>query len=198
MESSLQKCVVLGDGAVGKTCLLMVYAKDQFPDTYDPTVFDNYQVKVTVGEDTYTIALFDTAGQEDFDRFRPMVFPGTDIFIVCYSIANPASYYNISTRWFPEIKKYSSTTPILIVGTQVDLRNDEATLLKLAKRKEKPISNTLGKNLATELGAAYCECSALTRTGIREAFTEAIAIALGSDEHLSTKKTLCSKICSLF
>ena len=57
------KCVVLGDGAVGKTCLLMSYASNTFPTDYRPTVFDNYAVNVAAGGEQYRLGLFDTAGQ---------------------------------------------------------------------------------------------------------------------------------------
>ncbi|KAM4043650.1 rho-related GTP-binding protein RhoQ [Anomaloglossus baeobatrachus] len=63
--SSMLKCVVVGDGAVGKTCLLMSYANDAFPEEYVPTVFDHYAVSVTVGGRQYLLGLYDTAGQID-------------------------------------------------------------------------------------------------------------------------------------
>jgi small GTP-binding protein len=57
------KLVVIGDGAVGKTCLLVVYAKGSFPTEYVPTVFENYKCKVTVSNVEYNVQLWDTAGQ---------------------------------------------------------------------------------------------------------------------------------------
>ncbi|XP_049552338.1 rho-related GTP-binding protein RhoQ isoform X2 [Orcinus orca] len=62
------KCVVVGDGAVGKTCLLMSYANDAFPEEYVPTVFDHYAVSVTVGGKQYLLGLYDTAGQLPMTR----------------------------------------------------------------------------------------------------------------------------------
>ncbi|KAF6768916.1 hypothetical protein AHF37_12611 [Paragonimus kellicotti] len=92
------KCVVVGDGAVGKTCLLISYTTNKFPTEYVPTVFDNYAVTVMIGGEPYTLGLFDTAGQEDYDRLRPLSYPQTDVFLVCFSVANPASLENAKDK----------------------------------------------------------------------------------------------------
>ncbi|XP_054975895.1 rho-related GTP-binding protein RhoQ isoform X1 [Sorex araneus] len=144
------KCVVVGDGAVGKTCLLMSYANDAFPEEYVPTVFDHYAVSVTVGGKQYLLGLYDTAGQEDYDRLRPLSYPMTDVFLICFSVVNPASFQNVKEEWVPELKEYAPNVPFLLIGTQIDLRDDPKTLARLNDMKEKPICVEQGQKLAKE------------------------------------------------
>jgi cell division control protein 42 len=180
------KCVVVGDGAVGKTCLLISYTTNNFPEDYVPTVFDNYAVTVMIGEEPYTLGLFDTAGQEDYDRLRPLSYPQTDVFLVCFSVVNPSSFENIKEKWIPEIRHHCPTVPCLIVGTQIDLRDNAAERDKLAKRKQKPIEFDQGEKLAKEMNAVkYVECSARNSEGLKNVFDEAIIAAL---EPPATKK----------
>ena len=193
------KCVVVGDGAVGKTCLLITYSKDEFPSEYVPTVFDNYSVKVPIDQETFSLELFDTAGQEEYDRLRPLSYPNTDVFLVCFSIVSPASFVNVQEKWVPEIQHHCPHIPFLLVATQVDLRNDEATQLKLAKNKEKPVSKEVAEKMAKKLNAAtYVECSALTREGIKNVFNEAILQHLNSAKKSDKKTGSGSSRCFVF
>lgn len=130
-------------------------------------------VSVTIGDDPYTLGLFDTAGQEDYDRLRPLSYPQTDVFLVCFSVTSPASFENVREKWFPEIAHHCPGVPALIVGTQVDLRDDPAQMEKLGRQKMKPITQDMGERLARELGAVkYVECSALTQRGLKNVFDE--------------------------
>ena len=96
-------------------------------------VFDNYAVTVMIGGEPYTLGLFDTAGQEDYDRLRPLSYPQTDVFLVCFSVVSPSSFENVKEKWVPEITHHCQKTPFLLVGTQIDLRDDAATIEKLGE-----------------------------------------------------------------
>ncbi|VDP97044.1 unnamed protein product [Trichobilharzia regenti] len=86
MAAIRKKLVIVGDGACGKTCLLIVFSKDQFPEVYVPTVFENYVADIEVDGKQVELALWDTAGQEDYDRLRPLSYPDTDVILMCFSI----------------------------------------------------------------------------------------------------------------
>ncbi|XP_062316501.1 uncharacterized protein LOC134019557 [Osmerus eperlanus] len=183
------KCVVVGDGAVGKTCLLISYTTNKFPSEYVPTVFDNYAVTVMIGGEPYTLGLFDTAGQEDYDRLRPLSYPQTDVFLVCFSVVSPSSFENVKEKWVPEITHHCPKTPFLLVGTQIDLRDDPSTVEKLAKNKQKPITPETAEKLTRDLKAVkYVECSALTQRGLKNVFDEAILAALEPPETQRKRK----------
>jgi len=182
MDNSI-KCVIVGDGGCGKTCLLISYTTNTFPREYVPTVFDNYAVNVMIGGEQYTLGLFDTAGQEDYDRLRPLSYPQTNVFLVCFSIAFPDSFENVKEKWVPEICHHAPNTPFLLVGTQMDLRDDKQKIQQLAKDKKKPVTVEMGERLAKEVKAVkYVECSALTQQGLKNVFDEAIIAALDPPE----------------
>jgi len=104
---------------------------------------------------------------------RPLSYPQTDVFLVCFSVTSPASFENVKEKWFPEVHHHCPGVPCLIVGTQVDLRDDQAVIEKLARQKQRPITTEQGERLAKELGAVkFVECSALTQRGLKNVFDE--------------------------
>lgn len=131
-----------------------------------------------IGDEPYTLGLFDTAGQEDYDRLRPLSYPQTDVFLVCFSVTSPASFENVREKWFPEVHHHCPGVPCLIVGTQTDLRDDAAVREKLAKQKMQPVRKEDGDRMAKELGAVkYVECSALTQYKLKDVFDEVSSTA---------------------
>ncbi|XP_076072319.1 ras-related C3 botulinum toxin substrate 1-like isoform X7 [Mytilus galloprovincialis] len=153
------KCVVVGDGYVGKTCILMSYANNKFQHEHVPSIFDNYNANVMVDGNCIELGLWDTAGQEDYDRLRPLSYPLT---------------------WFPEIRHHCHDAPLLLVGTKIDLRNTyERMKHKSQKHEQTFITYEQGQALAEKIRAEkYVECSAMTQEGLKEVFDDAIRIVL--------------------
>jgi len=177
--------VVVGDGAVGKTCALVSYCKGEYPTEYIPTVFETYCVQLTVDAKDIDLILMDTAGQEDYDKIRPLSYPDTDVFLILYSVVNPNSFDNVKAKWVTEVTKYCPNVPIILVGTKMDLRDDPDTLRTL---KGKPLSYDDGMALAMQLSkeinarVKFMECSAYTRQGLKEVFQAAVQTAVTSKD----------------
>jgi small GTP-binding protein len=173
------KAVVVGDGAIGKTCLLWSYAKHEIPLDHVPTVFDNYVVPLHVRNEEVNLQLWDTAGQEDLGNIRVLSYTNTDVFLVCFSVVEPTSLANVQSMWLPEIKKFLKDPRIILVGLKTDLRNDPPTLLQLSQQGQKTIETADGRAKAAEIKAAgYMECSAMKREGVDEIFDFAVKTAL--------------------
>nr|XP_012332365.1 rho-related GTP-binding protein RhoF isoform X1 [Aotus nancymaae] len=136
------KIVIVGDGGCGKTSLLMVYSQGSFPEHYAPSVFDKYTASVTVGSKEVTLNLYDTAGQEDYDRLRPLSYQNTHLVLICYDVMNPTSYDNVLIKWFPEVTHFCRGIPMVLIGCKTDLRKDKEQLRKLRAAQLEPVTYT--------------------------------------------------------
>ncbi|EAX92716.1 RAS-related protein racG, putative [Trichomonas vaginalis G3] len=174
------KAVVVGDGAVGKTCLCISYTQNKFPDGYVPTVFDNYNTKLEVDKTVIDLNLWDVSGQEDYERIRPVAYPNANAFMMCFSLVNPTNLENIENKWMSEIRNFCPEAPFVLIGTKSDLRDDWENILTEQKDPNgRPITWAEGDAFAKKIGAAkYIECSAKMAKNIQEVFEETVRIAL--------------------
>lgn len=140
------------------------------------------------------LALWDTAGQEEYDRLRPLSYPESDVILIIFSVDFPTSLANVLDKvrvssfiyerdmtndasgwqWYPEVSHFLSTTPLILVATKTDLRTDETTRKMLGAQGTTPVSAEQGSSVARDIGAKYMECSAKTGTGVREVFEAAL------------------------
>jgi Ras-related C3 botulinum toxin substrate 1 len=136
------------------------------------------------------LGLWDTAGQEDYDRLRPLSYPQTDVFLIAFSIISPHSFDNIKSKWWPEIQHHAPGVPILLVGTKADLRNDQSMISQLQAKGLHVISQEEAMKMTKDIGGVnYLECSALTQEGLKNVFDEAIRAALQKPK--AKKKAAC-------
>ncbi|KAK7161066.1 hypothetical protein R3I94_003903 [Phoxinus phoxinus] len=169
------KCVIVGDGAVGKTCLLISYTTGAFPEVLVPTVSGNYSANETVDGNPVRLALWDTS---EYGRLRLISYPQTDVVLICFSLVDPASFEKVRA-YIPEVRHFCPNTPYILVGTKLDLRDDKDTIEKLTAKQLSPITYCQGLAMATETGAVkYLECSALTQRGLKTVFDEVIHAVL--------------------
>jgi len=174
-----RKLVIVGDGACGKTCLLIVFSKGTFPEVYVPTVFENYVAEVEINGRVCELALWDTAGQEDYDRLRPLSYPDSHVILICFAVDSPDSLDNVQEKWISEVLHFCSGLPIILVGCKKDLRYDPKTIDELRRVNQRPVTEQEGQAVAQKIGATkYLECSAKTNEGVREVFEAATRAAL--------------------
>ncbi|CAO3643782.1 unnamed protein product [Cunninghamella blakesleeana] len=179
-----RKLVCVGDGATGKSSLLNVFTKGVFPQIYEPTIFENYVHNITVDDTEVELSLWDTAGQEEFDRLRTLSYENTHVVLLCFSVDNRASLDNILHRWLVEVSDHCPKAKIMLVALKCDLR-DEPT-----DSSEEPILYEEGVAMARYISAIrYLECSAKHNRGVREVFDQAARVAI--QEHSANLSSKC-------
>ncbi|KAI7733395.1 hypothetical protein M8C21_002011 [Ambrosia artemisiifolia] len=177
--SKFIKCVTVGDGAVGKTCMLICYTSNKFPTVsiHIHTVFDNFSANVAVDGNIVNLGLWDTAGQEDYSRLRPLSYRGADIFVLAFSLISRASYENVLKKWMPELRRFAPNVPVVLVGTKLDLRDDKGYFADNVGSNV--ITTAQGEELRKQIGAAaYIECSSKTQQNVKAVFDTAIKVVL--------------------
>jgi len=158
MAAIRKKLVIVGDGACGKTCLLIVFSKDQFPEVYVPTVFENYVADIEVDGRQVELALWDTAGQERFRSVTRSYYRGAAGALLVYDITSRESF-NALSNWLTDARTLASPAiVILLVGNKKDLEDErEVTFLEASR-------------FAQENDLVFVETSAKSGENVEEAF----------------------------
>ncbi|KAF5328224.1 hypothetical protein D9619_013441 [Psilocybe cf. subviscida] len=177
-----RKVVVCGDGACGKTSLLNVFTRGFFTQVYEPTVFENYVHDIIVDEQLVELSLWDTAGQEEFDRLRSLSYAETHVIMICFSVDNPVSLENVESKWLDEILEYCPGVKLVLVALKCDLRDDPVIKERLSKRYgTHPVQYEEGLSVARRIRASrYLECSSKHNRGVTEVFYEAARASLST------------------
>ncbi|KAJ1786459.1 GTP-binding protein Rho1 [Coemansia sp. RSA 2399] len=176
-----RKAVIIGDGGCGKTCLLHVYREGEFPpdDQYIPTIFEEWVSEVHMDGRLVELALWDTAGQEDYDNVRYPCYNGANVVIICFSVDSPDSLENVQEKWIREVMEYAGKVPTLLVGLKEDLRHNQDIVNQLERDGQAPTTREQALHVARTIGAhMYLECSAKENRGVKEIFTAAIKSTL--------------------
>lgn len=136
--------------------------------------YDKGETVIKVDGQDYTIQLHDTAGQEELDRIRKIIYKTADAFILCYSVDNYDSYENVQTKWLPELRSVQPGIPIILVGTKVDLRDEGGN--------KKFVQTSDGDKLSRSIRArSFLECSSKTFKNVNEVIYEAARATLQPD-----------------
>lgn len=168
------KIVVVGDGMVGKTAMLHSYANNSFPTGYEPTIFDNYSVCLMFGDRPCSLCLWDTAGQEDYDRLRVLSYLNTDCVLICYSTVRPESWENVVAKWLPEVRLHCKDAKIVFVGLKLDLCDTPKAREALFLKGQSIVNEEAVSATADRLGVPSVRCSALTQQGLKNVFDTAL------------------------
>ncbi|XBW35221.1 hypothetical protein QEN19_000784 [Hanseniaspora menglaensis] len=172
-NSLRRKLVIIGDSC-GKTSLLHVFTLGSFPTTYQPTVFENYVTDCRVDGIDIQLSLWDTAGQEEYERLRPLSYSKADVIIIAFAVDDCESLYNTRTKWIQECVRYVPECPLILVGLKEDLLSTSNN-----SAKNNFVDETEVSRIAREIGAKkYMYCSALTGNGVDDVFEAAVRTSL--------------------
>lgn len=191
MADIKKKCLLVGDGVCGKTCLFMVFSKDEFPESYSNPIFEKYVTDYEVDGKQIELTVQDTPGQEEYGRLRTMHYTDTDVVLICFSIDSHSTLEDVQANWVPEVNDFCPNAPIVLVGIKKDTRNDPSEIKRLHEMKRQPVTSQEGQAMAKEIQAfAYIECSAKSKEGVKEVFETAARAALQVKKRKKEKKCL--------
>jgi Ras-related protein Rab-1A len=163
------KAVIVGDGAVGKTTLIIRYTERRFRESYIPTIGVQFTVKEVSYQDcSAEFILWDIAGQEQFRFLRSGFYSGSDVGIIVFDVTDVVSFGNI-TNWFEELRRFRGNIPLVLLGNKIDLDT------------ERIVSHRIAQELANNLGIPYYETSAKTGENVSTIFNNLVAKLIEGD-----------------
>ncbi|XP_058676557.1 rho-related GTP-binding protein RhoN isoform X2 [Ammospiza caudacuta] len=166
MEGHLARCkiVVVGDTQCGKTALLHVFAKDCYPESYVPTVFENYTASFEIDKQRTELNMWDTSGSAYYDNVRPLAYPDSDAVLICFDISRPETLDSVLKKWQGETQEFCPNAKIVLVGCKLDMRTDLNTLRELSKQRLIPVTHEQRAGTA-DWGSGLCR---MLLQGVRE------------------------------
>lgn len=169
------KIVIVGDSGCGKTSLFSSYVRGSFPSAYEPTIFENHRAFVGNKNGSCLSAdLWDTAGQEEYERLRRLSYQDANVVIIAYSVDAPESLPNITDVWAPEVLTYAPDADIIMIALKSDCQHR--------------VDPSIARHVAENIGAlAHIQCSSLKMYHVNEVFDAVFNIIINKEEERKNK-----------
>mgnify|MGYP001044406976 FL=1 len=155
----LYKVLIIGDSAVGKSCLLLQFSDQTFSDNYVSTIGVDFKIRtIDVNGQQVKLQIWDTAGQERFQSITANYYHGSHAIAIVYDVTNRQSFENVR-KWIAEVERLANPSVCkLLVGNKADLD------------QKREITRNEGQSLADSLGIPFMETSAKTDYNVKEMF----------------------------
>jgi len=176
MATKRFKVVLLGEGRVGKTSILLRFVRGEYSDKQQSTLQASYLDKrVSVGGQSVHLSIWDTAGQERFHALGPIYYRDADGALLVYDITDFESFTKVR-KWVRELKSIvGNDIAIVIAGNKADLEKHRAV----------PEEDAL--KYAESVGATHIYTSAKQNRGLEETFNELARKMSQSKKHAGAR-----------
>ncbi|XP_056141034.1 ras-related protein Rab-34 [Lampris incognitus] len=181
VDLNIAKVIVVGDVAVGKTCLISRFCKDAFEKNYKATIGVDFEMeRFEVLGVPFSLQLWDTAGQERFKCIASTYYRGAQAIIVVFDLSSAESLTH-ARQWLEDAMKENDPSSVLLflVGTKRDLSSPD----QLAHTEWEAI------RLSEEIRAEYWAVSAKSGHGIRDFFFRVASLTFEANILAELEKT---------